>query len=449
MPFQTDPSTFFGNPDLSWAEVKANIVTGSVEHIFDNGLVVKSASRYASYDKFYQNVFPDNANIGSVNPTTLQLGLMAYNNAVQRDNIFNQTDWTYKTNTGPILHTFLFGTDIGRQTSDTLRNSGKFVTSGGLVNSINVPALNPTNFTPVVFNHLATDPNGYSTLNLAAAYAQDQIEITRYLQLIAGVRFDHFDLTFTERNQNKTFNRVDDFVSPRAGVVFKPVDNVSIYSSYSVSYLPSAGDQFGSLTAGTAIADPEKFENVEVGAKWDIAPRLQFTTAIYNLDRYNQRLPDPNNAGFFLLTGKTVTKGFETAATGYVTDAWQITGGYAYTDARIASGTSGTVTAGNRVGLVPYNTFTLWNRYQFNPVWGGGVGVIHYEDFFATSDDKVRLHGFTRVDAALYFRVNQNWRGQFNVENIFDTNYFSTADGNNNISPGSPRTFRVSATANF
>ena len=54
---------------------------------------------------------------------------------------------------------------------------------------------------------------------------------------------------------------------------------------------------------------------------------------------------------------------------GYVTDAWQVTGGYAYTDARITSDTSGTIVKGNRVGLVPFNTFSLWNRYQFNQVW--------------------------------------------------------------------------------
>src|SRR5215213_8210516 len=112
-------------------------------------------------------------------------------------------------------------------------------------------------------------------------------------------------------------------MSPRAGVVVKPVDNVSLYGSYSVSYLPSAGDQFSTLAPGTVISEPEKFVNKEVGLKWEINPRLLFTTAVYDLDRTNQRLPDPNNPGFFLLTGRTVTKGFEAAVTGYVTEAWQ------------------------------------------------------------------------------------------------------------------------------
>src|SRR5262249_35981865 len=147
-------------------------------------------------------------------------------------------------------------------------------------------------------------------------------------------------------------------------------------------------------------AEPEKFTNKEVGLKWDISPRLMFATAVYDLDRRNQRLPDPSGNGLFILSGKTITRGFETSLTGYVTPDWQMVGGYAYTDARITSKTSDTIVAGNRVGLVPYNVFTLWNKYQVNEWFAAGVGIIHQTDFYASSDDTVRLPAFTRVDAA-------------------------------------------------
>jgi catecholate siderophore receptor len=263
------------------------------------------------------------------------------------------------------------------------------------------------------------------------------------------VRFDHFDLTSRDRRTGIELNRVDDLVSPRAGIVFKPLENLSIYGSYSISYLPSAGDQFSALNPGLVIAAPEKFVNTEVGLKYDILPRLQFATAIYNLDRTNQRLPDPNNAGFFILSGATKTRGLEASLTGYVTDEWQIMGGYAYTDARITSNNSASIVAGNRVGLVPFNTFSLWNRYQITPMWAAGLGLIHFSNFFASSDDTVQIPEFTRVDAAIYFKLNETWRAQLNVENVFDRKYYSTADGNNNITPASPRFFRLSATANF
>ena len=82
-------------------------------------------------------------------------------------------------------------------------------------------------------------------------------------------------------------------MSPRAGVVIKPVDPLSLYGSYSVSYLPASGDQFGALTSVTSALQPEKFTNKEVGAKWDINPLLTFTTAFFELDRENTPIRDP------------------------------------------------------------------------------------------------------------------------------------------------------------
>ena len=129
---------------------------------------------------------------------------------------------------------------------------------------------------------------------------------------------------------------------------------------------------------------------------------------------------DPAISGFFFLNGATKTRGFEASLAGYITDAWQVTGGYAYTDARIENNISPTIVAGNRVGLVPYNTFSVWNKYQFNPMWAGGLGVIHYSNFYASSDNTVRIPEFTRVDAAVILTLNPTWRAQLNIENLFD-----------------------------
>jgi catecholate siderophore receptor len=113
--------------------------------------------------------------------------------------------------------------------------------------------------------------------------------------------------------------------------------------------------------------------------------------------------------------------------------------------------------AGNRVALVPFNTFTLWNKYQITGLWGLGAGIIHQTSLFASSDDTVKLPDFTRVDAAIYGKLDPSWtpaqikslRWQVNVENIFNTRYYATADSNNNISPGSPRAVRASLIANW
>ena len=440
-PYQTDPSTFFGNPNLNHALVDAHIATAVINHDTDAGLNIRNSTRYANYDKFYQNIFPG----GAVNTAGTSVNLTAYNNETDRQNIFNQTDLTYKLDAGWTRHTLLGGVEVGRQNGLSFRQDGFF---DNVSLTLPVSPLNPVTYTPVTFRYNGGANNTYK-LNLAAAYLQDQIEVSRYLQFILGVRFDRFDLESESRVTSAVLSRIDNLVSPRAGVVVKPVENVSIYGSYSISYLPSAGDQFSTLAPGTVIADPEKFENKEIGLKWEISRRLMFTTAIYDLDRTNQRLADPNNPGFFILSGRTETRGFEAALSGYVTEAWQVVGGYAYTDARIASATSTTILQGNRVGLVPYNVFTLWNKYQLNEMWAAGVGIIHQTSSYASSDDTVRLPGWTRVDAAIYGRVNQHFRWQINAENIFNTHYHSTADGNNNITPGSPFAVRGTLIASY
>jgi catecholate siderophore receptor len=450
LPYLTAVSTFFGNPILNHAQVDANIATATIDHDFDSGLKIKNATRYASYDKFYQNIFPG----GAVNAAGTSVNLSAYNNETDRRNLFNQTDLIYKLDMGRIRHTLLGGMELGHQSGLSFRQDGFF---NGVTQTLAVSPLNPVSFVPVVFRNIPTGANNTYKLDLAALYAQDQVEITKYLQFIGGLRFDRFDLDSTDRRSGVTLNRVDNLVSPRAGVVLKPVDNVAFYGSYSVSYLPSSGDQFSTLAPGTVIAKPEKIESKEFGLKLDVSPRLTVTSAVYDIDRTNQRLPDPNNPGFFILSGATNAKGFEAGANGYITDLWQMSGGYAYTDARIVSATSTIILPGNRVGLVPYNTFTLWNRYQFTETWAAGVGLINQTNSYASSDDTVRLPGFTRIDAAIYGNLDRKYlpeqvkrlRWQINVENVFGTRYYSTADSNNNITPGSPRAVRGTMIANF
>ena len=449
-----DLTTFFGSPIYNSAKVEVQTGMAIIEHDFGNGLTVRNGSIYADYNRGYGNVYPGgtgapaSAGGGAVTPDQTQLSLNAYQNYTPRENAFNQTDFVYKTITGPVRHTIAFGTEFGRQTGLSLRDSGQFPANAGL-SYVVVNPFNPTYFGPVTFTHLATDANSKYRLNIASGYAQDQIEVTRWLQFLVGARYDSFDLSALDQNTNTLRNRVDEKISPRAAVIVKPIDTVSLYTAWSTSYLPASGDQFSALSPGTLILEPQKFENTEIGAKWNINPKLLFTAAIYELIRTNVPIADPSGNGLFIPSGAHKIRGFETALTGYVMPDWQTSFGYAYTDARITSNTSATIVAGNRVQLVPYNQFSLWNKYQINPTWAAALGVIYFSDSFASSDDTVRLPGFVRVDAALYAKVDENWRVQFNVENIFNKGYWATADGNNNISPGQPRTFRLTALARF
>ncbi len=434
--YRENTATYFGNPFLSPTYVDAHIATAQLDHVFENGIAMRNQSRFADYVKFYSNVFPG----GPVNAANTAVTIQAYNSQNDRTNYFNQTDFTYKFVTGPLKHTLLGGFELGYQEGLSLREEGFFATTG--TQNLVVNPFSPLTRVGINFRN-TTGANSVYDLGLAAAYVQDQVELNEYVQVIGGLRYDHFDFSATDRRTNVTNGRVDDLISPRAGVVVKPLPNLAFYSSYSISYLPASGDQFSTLTPGLAVSEPERFENTEVGVKYDVSPVLQLTGALFNLDRTNQRITDPNRPGFFLASGQTSTQGAEIGVNGYVTDWWSVAGGYAFTDARIANNLSATIVAGNFVGLVPLNTVTLWNKFDIDPSFSVGLGFVNQSHSFATSDNTVRLPSYSRFDLGLFYNISANARAQINIENLFDRSYIVSAHNNNNISPGAPRTVRA------
>ncbi len=431
--------TYYGDPEQSHVHALVNLASATIEHRF-GGLLFNNRTTFGDYDRGYQNFVP-----GAVTADKSQVTLTAYNNATQRQNLFNQTDLTYALDTGSIHHTLLVGSEFGRQLTDNFRNTGYF---NNATTSILVPYGDPTISTPVTFRQSATDADNHLITNIGALYTQDQIELSSHLQLVAGLRYDRFDLQYRDNRTGNRLGRVDDLISPRAGIIVKPVTELSLYGNYSVSYLPSSGDQFSSLTSITQQVKPEKFNNVEAGAKWDPSDRLSLTTAVYRLDRTNTRSTDPNDPTRIVQTGSQRTDGFEIGISGQLTSAWSIAGGYANQDAYVTSATTVAKT-GAIVAQVPRHTLSLWNNVKLNPRLGAGLGIIYRSAMFATIDDTVTLPAATRFDAAVYYSLTSDLRLQVNVENLFDRKYWANADSNTNISPGSPRAVRVGLIARF
>jgi len=438
-PVQTNVSTFFGDPDASHAHARVHAAALSAEHIAPSGLTIRNKTRFAHYDKFYQNVFP-----GGTSADGASVNLNAYNNATRRANLFNQTDVVYAATTGAVRQTLLLGAEVGRQASDNFRATGYF--NGGAT-SYAVPLSAPTVTVPVSFRQSATDADNHVAALVGALYAQNQIELTSHWQAIAGVRYDRFDLRYRNNRNDQRLRRTDRMISPRLGLVFKPAEPLSLYGSYGVSHLPSSGDQFSSLNATTSTLEPERFRNYEVGAKWDVGG-LALEAAAYRLDRTNTSAKDPNNSDLTVQTGAQRTSGYELGVTGSLSDAWQVSGGWTKQRAVITSTTTA-AQAGATVPLVPHHTLSLWNRYQALRALGVGLGVVHQARVYAAIDNSVTLAGFTRADAALFLSLGRFVRAQANIENLFDRRYFATAQGNNNILPGAPRTVRVSLTTGF
>lgn len=434
-PFKTDSKTFFGNPDQSPTETTVNTVAVAVEHRLQNGVLLSNKTRFADYDKYYQNVFANSAvsNAGMV-------ALSAYVDDTQRENVFNQTDVVFKFATGPLRHQMVTGVEVGRQDTENFRINGVVVPSP-------VSASNPRG--NVTF--AATKArDSESRIDVASAYVQDQIAFGDKWQAVLGARHDRFETDFTDRiTAANSGHVVDSEVSPRAALIFKPVDNVSLYASYSQTFVPRAGDQLTSLTGSNRNFDPEEFINKEVGAKWDVRPDLSLTAAVYRLERNNVAVPDPVDPTQTILVDGQLVRGVELGVAGKLTQAWSVTGGYSHADSEIKRSQSAAIQAGNETAQTPRHTFSLWNRYDFSEKYGAALGVVSRSAMYALDNNRVTLPGYARVDAAFYMKVNKDLDLQLNLENLTNRDYYLNAHNDNNITPGSPISARLSAVWKF
>lgn len=432
-PIAGQRDTFFGTPGVNRAGLEAHIVKARLDGKLAENLNWSTTLLYGDYDKYYANVFAN----GAATSDTGTVVLSSYIDPTKRQNFIAQSNLVWDVTVGPVANKILLGLEYGDQHSTNQRRNGTL--SNKTLNLANI--VYPT----VTFGAIARDT--VSDVQFLSVYAQNQLSFGAHVDVVVGLRYDRFAIKGTDLvGTPRAFARTDEKVSPRIGLILKPRENISVYGSYSQSFLPRSGDQFLTLTTTTQNLAPEKFTNYEIGAKWDVRPDLSVTLALFQLDRTNATTPNPDNVTATINVGETRTKGVELALTGRINPDWQISGGYTFQDAQLKG--NGFV----RLAQVPEHQFALWNRYDLTKRIGAGLGVVHQSSQFAairTAATTTRLPGFTRVDAALFFKASDNLDLQLNIENLLDETYFSDAHNNNNISTGAPINARFTARLKF
>lgn len=437
-PLEDFDSAFFGAPGVNRAEFEGHFASAGLVHEFSADLRSSIKVVYGAFDKFYRNAFPATAvTTGAGGAQTL--GVEAYFDPTERRNFFAQADLVWDLRVGPTAHKILFGGEFGDQHTENERINGFFDSGVATASSgrRTVVALSDPLFIPAItFRAGAGNRAVLAEADVSSVYVQDQVEFGEHVELLAGVRFDRFDLELADGLSGASFSRIDDVVSPRGALIFKPMRDASVYASYSRSFLPQSGDQFLSLDASLAALEPEKFDNYEIGAKWDISDRLSATAAVYSLERTNTRAPGAV-AGTVVLTGEQRSRGVEIGFVGAVTERLSVLGGYTFQDAEITATTSA-APAGRKVPQTPRHHVTAWGRYDVNERFGLGLGVQHQGESFASISNAVVLPAYTRVDAAFYLKLSQRIEAQLNVQNLLNADYFPTAHNDNNITTGGP-----------
>jgi catecholate siderophore receptor len=431
-PIRDHTRTFFGDPKISFAKADVDLATIAVEHDFGGGLTLRNRTMFGDYRKFYQNVYGS-----GFNPATDLVSLSGYNNRNDRTNLFSQTDLVWDTKLAGIDQTLLFGFELGRE-----RSRNKHLTA--TLSQTTTPIGDATVDVGAIFVPAPNDADNSVKATVAAVYAQDQLRLSDAIEIVAGLRFDSLkiDVNDLRANNGGLFERRDRLWSPRLGLIAKPTHDLSLYASYSRSYLPQSGDQFSSLTDVTDGLKPERFDNYEAGAKWEVLDGLLATAAIYQLDRSNTRATDPLDPTHTILTGKQRSRGLELGLERSVTARWLISAGYTLQNAEIVSSTA-SAPAGRKVPLVPRHSFSLWNRYDLTRQLGIGLGMIARSKSYASISNQVKLPGYTRLDAALFYKLPNGFEAQINAQNLLGVHYFPTASNDNNIAPGAPRTVKA------
>lgn len=447
----------FGDPERNKSTLDAHVFRALLQHRFSDTFKGNLTASYGTYEKFYGNFYASGYDeISSPDEVTLD----GYIDQTERDNFILSGNLIREFETGEIEHTVIFGAEFIDTSSDQFRFNPDFDSSPGTTSDKQTFQIgnrdNPgTGFNAggldrdqAPFSDLQDDTQ--SDLRVYSFFIQDEIQLLEQLQLVLGARFDSFDIDIDgEKKANSgvpgtediSGSQKDEEITPRLGIIYKPEENISVYASYSETFLPQSGEQFANL--GKEGLDPDEFSNLEAGVKWDFAEGLSLTAAVFEIQQ-NAARSDGESGGS---VEEINVQGFEAQISGYLTDEWSISAGYSYMEGEDVNGFE--------PREIPQHTFSLWNRYQLTEKLGLGLGATYKDESYISNIDpddlplsgpRAELPSFVRVDAAAYYRISENLRLQVNVENLLDELYFPSAHSTHQATVGAPinATFSVS-----
>ncbi|MBE9017919.1 TonB-dependent siderophore receptor [Chroococcidiopsidales cyanobacterium LEGE 13417] len=421
-------SRYYGEPFAEYS--RDGFELGAVlRHGFSDNWSVTGAFRYISYSPERYAVF-----FSSPDEDTGEMTREQYFSDGNYQRYIGNLDLVGEFKTGSIQHKLLLGTEYRQYIEDPRFQFGEY------------PSINL--FDPVYVNRRFDKAPTFFRDDYDETwgfYIQDQIELLPNLKFLAGVRYDNYQQNRTTQDLGEPridFEQTDTAWSPRVGIVYQPIEPISLYFSYSESFVPNFGD---TLDQADEPFDPEKGRQFEVGLKADLNPNLNATLALFDIRKQNVLTTDPINPEFSIQTGEQTSKGIELGIAGEILPGWDIYASYTYLDAYISE--DNTYEVGNRLPNVPESTIGLWTKYEIQQGGlrglGFGLGLYYVGDRFGELDNTVELPSYFRTDLALFYE-RDNWKAQINFKNLFDIDYEAGTSGGTSITPGAP--FTVSGT---
>ena len=449
VPVEEFAGIVFGDKDGNIHTVEASVFRATISHVFSDTRKGNLSVTSNNFEKMYQNTYAASHAAGSGVVT-----MDGYHDPTQRDNFIVTGSLVNELTIGNTTHTLLAGfesidTENSNFRFNTLWTSKDCSVSGYDQESFNIT--DPMDFTvtsdaaPTAVEY--TNPCSLKTdtetdITVTSFYIQDQVDLTDNLILVLGGRHDTFNVTVDDIKNGTSAAREDREFSPRMGIIIKPRDAVSVYYSYSESFAPRSGEQYKKLTGGSPGSGetlrPDYFENTELGVKVDLSSDLSLTAAYF--DSEADKAGYDGSSSEYIVERGLVVDGIELELKGKVNDSLDVTFGYTSMD-----GKNGTKDARE----IPETMYTLWANYKVNPKLGWAFGVMHQGESLIKDGGTQILPDYTRVDAAIYLMLSDDFRLQLNMENLTDELYFPHSHSTHQVSVGRERNIRLSLTRNF
>lgn len=424
--------TFYGLKNRDSEKLDADLVTLKFEHDFNDGLSLRNQFRFA--DSSRDSIatpprFADN------NSTAIFRELRSWQT---EDRIWdNQSDFIARFSTGTIEHALVTGFNVSRES-----NVRRTRTAPNMLTTLLNPNANDVYPGVITLSPIVGDVSA----NSQAAYLFDTAKFGKRWELNGGLRFDRFDVDGITTT-GAPVSRVDKMLSGRAGVVFKPLPQGSIYASYGSSLNPSL-EGLSYNTANTVI-DPEKTYTFEVGSKWDFfGGRMLLSGAGFRVEKTNARTPgilpgDPPQ----VLQGRQRVDGAELSVTGNINQNWQLLAGYTFLDSEtVESNTPAEI--GKDLVNTPRNSFNLWTTYRLpvGATFGGGARFVGKR--YGNTINTRFVDSYWTFDLMASYPISKYIDLQLNLYNLTDTYYFDRLGGGHLV-PGPGRAAMISTSFRF
>lgn len=425
-------NTFYGLKNRDFEKLNADLVTVKFERDFNEKLSLRNQLRYGRSTR--DSIATPPRFTANVNSIVINRELRSW---MTEDEIWdNQSDLRANFSTGEIEHTLVGGLALTRE--NNLRTTR---TAGTMPTTLFNPNPNDVFTGDIIVNPIVGD----ITANSAALYVFDTAKLNDKWEVSGGLRWDYFDAEGIVTITGAPVSRIDRLLSFRAGVVYKPLSNGSIYAAYGTSLNPS----LEGLSYGTASAtlDPEKTYNFEVGSKWDLLnDRLSLNGAVFHIRKSNARTPGLPGEPPVVLDGEQRVAGVEIGATGNITREWSMLAAYTFLDSKVVKSNTATE-IGKELINTPRNSFNMWSTYRLWKLQTGGGARYVGRRFGNTTNTRV-VDSYWLVEGMASYPLTEKIDLRLNLYNLTNRYYFEQIGGGHLV-PGPGRSASLSASFSF